>query len=626
MKNPLRLLVAAALATGALVAGTSPAVQAAQAERPFVLDDGHIDLFDVVYDPGASGLRLQVRDDTGLYAPGPVTRAPEDVTVQADAEAAEFVTPSTPPAACGCPFFGEQGTVTWVLPFTQEAGLPWAGWSTERLKPSLPQGTTLPESGTPVEIELDIDGPGDVHLYQWSAFGSVTNHQVDTTSAAPDVIKVGVNQHVHGEWLFTEQGSYSITATPRATTTGGQTLTGPPASYHVQIGAEEPTLDLAVTPNRAGAEYLYGQGITLTAAPSEATELDHYHWFVKRAGESEFSVSERSTTQELKLPTSMVWDGAQVYASLYDDEHRVVASSQPLTLSVETLPPVTTLTAAADKASYTVGETVQLSSTQQPPTGEDHFHWYVRKPGEEFFTYIPGSDAASATLPVTAEHDGAEVAVRLFDHDHAVIAESAPLTLDVRDPAPAATTTAVRLSRATQSYGATGPVRATATVAGEGVTGTVTFRSGARVLASGVGVSAQGTATATLPRDLPAGRHQVVASFVPGATSLGASTSPPVVLRVTKAATRTRATAPRRVRAGARATVRVVVGAPLPASGKVVVRKSGRVVGTARLDARGRAGVRLSRLRPGLHRLVVAYPGGANHRSSRAAVTIRVVR
>ncbi|NHC25553.1 Ig-like domain repeat protein [Nocardioides sp. IC4_145] len=383
-----------------------------------------------------------------------------------------------------------------------------------------------------------------------------------------------------------------------------------------------------MTPNREGARYLYGQGITLTAAPTAATDLDHWHWFVKPAGASEFTISDRSATAELKLPTSMSWNGAQVYASLYDEDHQVVASSAPVTLEVSTLPAVTTITAATDRPAYRAGDVARLSSTQQPQTDETHFHWYVRKTGEEFYTYIPGSDAADATLPITADLDGASVLVRLFDDAHAVIAESAPVPLQVADAGPGATTIAARLQPSTVRYAAK-RAALQVEVDADGATpeGSVDVTVGGRTVARDVAVDEAGAATVRLPKKLTPGRHRVVAHFRPADDQAhAASSSPATVLKVERAVSRVKAVVAKVVRPAQRARVAITVASAADPRGVVVIRDGARRLVKVRLDRAGRAVVRLPRLSVGKHRLVVRYQGDRLHAADTARAVLRVRR
>jgi surface-anchored protein len=606
----LASVVAIAVPASTAAIGVLSAAPAQAADNEFVLTKGHIDLFEVTFDSASSGLRLSVKDDTGLYGAGAQLRDPADVTLAVDEELSATEVPAAPAYS----FLGEPGDTVYSLPFTQDQQLPWPGWSTERLVSTLPAGTTLASSGTPVSLQVDVEGPGEVQTWMTNAFGQPINRYVDTVDPAVDRIPVARGAHVHSAWAFTELGEYTLTVTPTATTEQGTTLSGPATDYHVRVGdaaASEP--GVAVTPNKPNGEYLYGQGITLDAAPTSPTELDHWHWFVKRAGEPQFTVSDRSSTAQLKLPTSEVWDGAQVYAALYDDDHAVAARSEPLTLSVDRLPEVTDLTATADASSYAMGATATFTTARNPETGGDHFHWYLRKRGEEFFTYVPGSNFATLDLPITADMDDAEVQVRLFDEAHAVIAEADPITLQVGDAAPVATTTTLTLGRSSTTYGTPrdAVVRVVAgDVAGAGA---VQVRAGSRVL--GRATLTDGQARITLPSGLGVGRHPLTAVFAPADATQAASTSARRTLTVARAGTRSVA----KVRNG---TVHVTVSSAVQPKGQVVLRKGDRVIAKARLK-NGRVALPTRRLARGRHQLVVRYLGNGQHRASQDRVTLR---
>jgi len=621
VKRLLITSLASAVGVAAVLAATGPAASAA--DREVVLTQGHIDLFDVTYDPAAGRLRLAVGDDTGAQK---VFRDPSTVTIAVDEDLAATAVPDLPAYS----FLGAPGDTVYLLPFSQNPDLPWPGWSTERLMGSLPAGTEVSTAADAVRLSVAVEGPGQVHAYQSNAFGSPINHYVDTRDAGPDTIPISRNAHVHTEWSFSALGEYTFTVTPTATTATGGTLSGDAATYHVRVGdpVVAPGLGLDVAANRPNAEYLYGQGITLTATPDAATDLDHYHWFIKGAGQTEYVVSNRSGTRELKLPTSTVWDGAQVVAKLYGHDHEVVAESEPITLAVDTLEPTTVLTAQADRAAYQIGQTAVLTSAQSPQTADDHYHWYVRKPGEEFYTWIDGTRAADATLPITADLQGAEVVVRLFDGDHAVLAESAPIVLTVGPAAAAATTTTVRLTRTSQRYGAA-PGRAdvaVSTASGAGA-GRVSVSAGGRDLGTHA-LDGRGRASVALPARLAPGAHQVVARFVPAdASAQAASSSAPARVTVAKARARValRLAKPRvQAPARGRAVVRVAgVGTP---TGKVRVLVDGKRVGTAALR-NGRVVVRLPRLRAGRHDVRVRFAGDRHHAAAASAVRkLRVAR
>jgi surface-anchored protein len=255
------LLPALATAVGSTAALTLVVGAAAAADdRPYVLSEGHVDMFEVTYDDDIDGLRLQVKDDTGLYDSTTQFRAPEDVTIGVAADAAATEVPEGLPPDYA--FVGDPGDTIYLLPQVEAPGLPWPGWSTERLMSTLPPGVDLPDTGDAVQLSVDIDGPGDVHTYMSGAAGNVINHYLDTTDGGPDIIPMTRNTHAHTEWIFTELGNYTLTVTPTATTVRGDVLSAEASSYHLQVGpggsAGEVPLATTTTVTLGGAPQSYG--------------------------------------------------------------------------------------------------------------------------------------------------------------------------------------------------------------------------------------------------------------------------------------------------------------------------------------------------------------------------------
>ncbi|MXG88007.1 amidase family protein [Nocardioides flavescens] len=71
--------------------------------------------------------------------------------------------------------------------------------------------------------------------------------------------------------------------------------------------------------------------------------------------------------------------------------------------------------------------------------------------------------------------------------------------------------------------------------------------------------------------------------------------------------------------------IAVAAGSVVP-TGRVVVTRKGKTVGSATLDPAGRAVVRIKRLKPGKHRLVVTYVGTSAVLTSSDTVRLRVAR
>lgn len=196
---PTMLLVAVLAGATALLAPA--AVPAAMATTPtpssgrVVIDRGHVDLGPRFVD---GAWRVQVRD--GAAEP-PVWRETEDVVFHVR-DAAELTMPDDPAYA----FVGKAaGKSVHVVPQTEMPGVVWMGWNTQ-------------DSGVIERVRrqiaftlVGVEGPGDLLLYLQS--GNLTAPQVlwDSRETALQDIFMDTNVHTHGNWIFTEPGTYLLT-------------------------------------------------------------------------------------------------------------------------------------------------------------------------------------------------------------------------------------------------------------------------------------------------------------------------------------------------------------------------------------------------------------------------------
>uniref|UniRef100_UPI0037844847 choice-of-anchor M domain-containing protein n=1 Tax=Pseudolysinimonas sp. TaxID=2680009 RepID=UPI0037844847 len=219
---------------GAVGYGPSAAVAlevAAPREMPLrevVLDNGHIDLFELTYDDGR--LVLQVKDDSRLYDLDHAFWDPSQVTIAVDQAQSALALEEQLEGYEFLPV----GEEFYILDWVQQDGLPWPGWSTERLAATLPAGVEIPRELGAVQLAVEVTGPGDVFIFQSDL--TATDRWIDTTDGQPELILTQPDVHYHTTWVFTEPGDYELVVTPSATTTAVGTLTGPAESYHFHVG------------------------------------------------------------------------------------------------------------------------------------------------------------------------------------------------------------------------------------------------------------------------------------------------------------------------------------------------------------------------------------------------------
>jgi surface-anchored protein len=428
------------LLAGALIAtslsAVAPVAAAAQTTDRLVLSEGHLDAFDVIRD-GDDALALQMKDDTFLHADQIVYRDPSDVLMHTRVPGSEITVPGGDQWA----FLGEAGSTVYNLPQTQDPDLLWPGWSTERLGGGFAGQITL-------EL-VDIEGPGDLKLFQTGSFGNVIPI-ADTATDGPHTWNVNVPAHVHANWAFTEQGTYRMHVQASGTLSGGATVQSPVAEYVMHVGdladyvePADPVDPVETTLTIEGLAHHYhtGEAIELTAVQDPQTDLDHYHWFTRSPSEDDWAVVSGALSGSVTMTAgeAPALDGTEVIARLYDDDHNAVAESDPVTISIDdhddhepTDPVETTLTIEGLRHHYHTGDTARLTAVQDPTTDLDHYHWFVTPAGGAQ-AIVPGVGGDTYEFTVTADWDGAQIIARLYDDDHDVVAESDPVTIRVDD-------------------------------------------------------------------------------------------------------------------------------------------------------------------------------------------------
>ncbi|TDC45314.1 hypothetical protein E1212_29040 [Jiangella ureilytica] len=318
-----RVWLAASATAGSLLlgVGTAPAAAADLA----ILTHGHIDLFETSYDAAADRLVVQVKDDTRIYGDEPFFRAPEDVVLVVDAEPSAIEIPDFEPLF----FLGAPGDTVYLLPMTQDERLPWPGWNSERLGPGLLEGDQF-------QLDLTIDGPGEVFSFMDDPVGMPIARYVDTTDAAPDRIPVGVGAHAHTNWVFTEVGEYTFVVTASGRKTDGTAIHSEPVTYRIVVG--DPPSEEPVVPRigiEGGTAYDVGDVVTLTAAQNPPTAHDVYDWAIRWPGEDTFEAVSGVSEAAYTFTATERHDGAQLLVSLRDDDGILVATSPIVTLAVD---------------------------------------------------------------------------------------------------------------------------------------------------------------------------------------------------------------------------------------------------------------------------------------------------
>ncbi|MGI5183513.1 choice-of-anchor M domain-containing protein [Dactylosporangium sp. CA-152071] len=191
------------------------------APAPVILTAGHADLGPRLVD---GGWQVQVRDDT---VRPPAWRALDEVVVHAvDATRAQV------PATTQFAFLGAAGSDVWILPQVQRPDAVWLGWNTQD-----------PTVATTIQREMtwrvhQVTGPGRFALFLNGNFGA-PQVVFDSGRPLPQDSGVEVNNHVHGNWVFTAPGAYRIDLEMTAAGKAGDQLSGR-GTLRVYVGAGDP--------------------------------------------------------------------------------------------------------------------------------------------------------------------------------------------------------------------------------------------------------------------------------------------------------------------------------------------------------------------------------------------------
>ena len=164
------------------------APKAEAAESVTVLKRGHIDAFNVGAD--GDGLNLQLKEDaTGHH----VKRDPNAVELCVTKDSLE-------PRTEGLDFIGKQA---YYLPQSSDGSKTiWPGWDTSDVRGS---------GAKAVDITItELQGPGEVYLWQDQGLGSATAVTGDYQLRAGAKINVPSPAHVHANWAFTTPGRYTM--------------------------------------------------------------------------------------------------------------------------------------------------------------------------------------------------------------------------------------------------------------------------------------------------------------------------------------------------------------------------------------------------------------------------------
>lgn len=337
----------------------------------------------------------------------------------------------------GYDFLGKEGTEAWVSTEAQDQSVVWPGWSFEGIDRGVLQGT----------VSIDYDGFSYAGSADSPRFAVTQPGGFDGNKVTPLIVpgttftsvSGEVGAHTHATWTFTAAGTYDIDFTVKATLANGKELSKDVTVRFIvgDLGETDAKLEkqkdpqatdtideLSIVPSKVDAEYFVGQTVDLKALSPDAADDDTYRWYVKPKGSNKAEKDTEQTTNEFSTKPIRSLDGAEVYVERVSKDGKVEETSDTTTVGVRAKKPTTSLTVSPDKNAYTVGDTAHFASAQDPQTEDEHYHWYLKLPGQDEYEWIPESRLADQDLKITKDMDGALITARLFNADHAILAES----------------------------------------------------------------------------------------------------------------------------------------------------------------------------------------------------------
>ncbi|AXR73151.1 MULTISPECIES: TIGR03773 family transporter-associated surface protein [Auritidibacter] len=217
------------------------ATRAEQGEQATGLSagEGHFDLGPVVED---GKFVAKMKDDR--TAP-PVWRNAEDLTFVLG-DAALRSADSLPG---DLEYVAESGKDVYMIQQVQEPGVPWVGWNTQHESVVNGPGS----QGVTMSLE-NVEGPGELAVFLNGNFGQLVGEKVFDTVGGPKSYQIPANTHQHGNWVFTEPGTYKVSLKFEA---NGQSATG---TYTFQVGAETARSASVATPKDENTDQDLAQG------------------------------------------------------------------------------------------------------------------------------------------------------------------------------------------------------------------------------------------------------------------------------------------------------------------------------------------------------------------------------
>lgn len=189
----------------------------------------------------------------------------------------------------------------------------------------------------------------------------------------------------------------------------------------------------------------YHTGDIIELIASHESDEDHWHWFTREEGAEEWVVVENQLSDYFEMEATL--DGQEIKAELYNDEHELIAESEPVRITIDDheheeddhdhegdvhshdRPVEQTIVIDGLAGHYHTGDIIELIASHN--SEYDHWHWFTRENSAEEWEIV--GDQMTEILSGTALVDGLEIKAELYDDNHELIAGSTPVTIVIDD-------------------------------------------------------------------------------------------------------------------------------------------------------------------------------------------------
>lgn len=176
----------------------------------------------------------------------------------------------------------------------------------------------------------------------------------------------------------------------------------------ITIGVGQMTQTTALSVTGLQDTYQVGEVAKFGSAQNPQTEDEHYHWYLKLAGEDsyEWVPESRLAAQELEITAEL--QGATLTTRLFNADHSILSEAPTVRIVVDGVEGVIEpLDVSADQGEYAPGD--EATFTANTVDADATVEWSVRLSGENGFEPLDGANGATLTQEIGKDWEGAEV-------------------------------------------------------------------------------------------------------------------------------------------------------------------------------------------------------------------------